>query len=500
MPLPDKVYDLLSQAANAVLVDSYAAYQVYYRTVYLARKKIEEMGAAAVPDLVAALDDPDDRIRALAAELLGEIGERQAIPSLRAALEGEYDASVITTMREALSRLRDPDHIAELEAEIAAPAPAIRAEAVRLLNKTRDPRVLPHLTAATSDPHPQVREAAVRALGYSQAGDPATVPYLIAGLEDDAPAVRIAAVAMLVRNRSGDPGIVPALVAAARDPEGRVRGAIIKALRELGDERAVPVLIAALGDPEARVREYAMRGLHKMTPPEALLPLIDFARQYVANGSRSWYWMVPATLGAIGDARAVPALLDIITYDDPDYRAAAFTALVEIGAPAAGNALLDLLAHADADIRGRTAFVLGKIGDARAQADLARLAANDPAPEVRQEARHAQEAIAARIAHSAEPDLLLDELANSAGQELPRLERERQIIRELGRRGDRQAVAPLCDLLADTYPSIRSTAARALGDLGDPAAIPALEDATGDPNVTVRLFARHALARLRGAQ
>jgi len=70
----------------------------------------------------------------------------------------------------------------------------------------------------------------------------------------------------------------------------------------------------------------------------------------------------------------------------------------------------------------------------------------------------------------------------------------------LGDIGDRRAVAPLADLLAqDTDWEVREVAAYSLGQLGGPEATARLTEAMTDPEQEVREAAREALQRIRQA-
>ena len=64
---------------------------------------------AAVPRLVAALDDDFAIVRQHAAKALGEIGAREALPGLRARLKADSDAGVIIAAAEALGQIPDPE-------------------------------------------------------------------------------------------------------------------------------------------------------------------------------------------------------------------------------------------------------------------------------------------------------------------------------------------------------------------------------------------------------
>ncbi|MCS6775084.1 MAG: HEAT repeat domain-containing protein [Chloroherpetonaceae bacterium] len=73
----------------------------------------------------------------------------------------------------------------------------------------------------------------------------------------------------------------------------------------------------------------------------------------------------------------------------------------------------------------------------------------------------------------------------------------REAARKLGRRGNREAVRPLCDALQDENWRVRSNAARSLGIIGDPWAVEPLIAALDDRMTTVRREAARALGSIR---
>jgi HEAT repeat protein len=96
-------------------------------------------------------------------------------------------------------------------------------------------------------------------------------------------------------------------------------------------------------------------------------------------------------LGELGNARAMPLLISALNDRHYTVRRAACEALGELGEREATLPLLTKLWDESAAVRRAAARALGELGDDRAEADLSRLAANDP--EVSQAARTAMERI-----------------------------------------------------------------------------------------------------------
>ena len=65
-------------------------------------------GASAVTALIECLDDPDAPVRIRVIETLGELGDRRAVPALRAVVGEDPDPGVVVVAKETLARLDAP--------------------------------------------------------------------------------------------------------------------------------------------------------------------------------------------------------------------------------------------------------------------------------------------------------------------------------------------------------------------------------------------------------
>jgi HEAT repeat protein len=222
-----------------------------------------------------------------------------------------------------------------------------------------------------------------------------------------------------------------------------------------------------------------------------------------------------AALGYIGDAAAVPVLLEAL--DDAELRRAAAEALGQIGTPsvpgllkrwamrmrrcaaaaaaalgAIGDAtavpgLLAALDDADAEVRRAAVEALGEIGDAAAVPGL--LAALGDADEVREGLRLRRWGRSAmrqpcRAAGSAARCVVVGACGNGGA---------------LGEIGDQAAVPGLLRALGDAEWEVRWAAAKALGWIGDAVAVPGLLAALRDANAYVRQAAAKALGQIGDA-
>jgi HEAT repeat protein len=178
------------------------------------------------------------------------------------------------------------------------------------------------------------------------------------------------------------------LIDDLKNERSSVRWAAAEALGKIGDERAVAPLKDALQDENSSVRRAVIEALGKLGTP-AVLALINV----LENGDDDAQWTAARMLGRIGDAQAVPALIDALKISS--LCKAAVKALdrigwipnsgedgafywiakrkwehcVVIGAPAI-LPLIDAIESGDDDLRWGAAETLGMIGDVRAVSAL----------------------------------------------------------------------------------------------------------------------------------
>jgi len=205
----------------------------------------------------------------------------------------------------------------------------VRVSAAQALGKIADPQAIPALVRALDDNNSYVRKFAAQALG--KIADPQAIPGLLQALSDKDSQVQVLAAHAL--GKIAHPQAVPALVKALSDRYSGVRETAAQALGEIGDAQAVPALVRALDDNNSYVRKFAAQALVKIGKPAipALLQALDDGNWRDRN------WCVRETaaqaLGEIGDAQAVPALLQALSDKRTYVRGAAAQALGKIVGP-----------------------------------------------------------------------------------------------------------------------------------------------------------------------
>ncbi|HWH01249.1 MAG TPA: HEAT repeat domain-containing protein [Pilimelia sp.] len=200
--------------------------------------------------------------RARAAEALGNLGRREAVPRLCAMLAGEDPEARVVAVR-ALGRIGDPAAAGPLLASLSAAEPTPSQLVAHALVQL-GPDAVPSLTDALRHPDALVRVTALDALGLL--GAAAGTGVVAEVLRDDPdPDVRSAAAATL--GRLGAPGgLTPLLAALAPTEPTALRVAAARALGELGAAAAVEPLGELLHDPQYRVAHEAAHALRRLGP------------------------------------------------------------------------------------------------------------------------------------------------------------------------------------------------------------------------------------------
>ncbi len=199
-----------------------------------------------VPELYAALSDPNPFVRRMTCESLPHRpGARPAVPILVRSLrdlapEVRHAAarrlgSMGLDAEEALSDLRLASEDREGMVRDAA------SEAVRRIESKVDgfrTRLLPDALEDLASPDPEVRRGAAESLGNFDKHSAPAVPALIRGLDDHEATVRLVSAQTLGRIGTAARDALPALGAREDDPDEQVRRAVKAALDAIRREVA----------------------------------------------------------------------------------------------------------------------------------------------------------------------------------------------------------------------------------------------------------------------
>ncbi len=260
----------------------------------------------SVAEHIAALDDEDWGVREDAAVALGQFDDPRSIQPL-------------------IRLLRDSDR-------------AVREAAAASLTTLGQPAVL-SLGFCLNDPNLQVQETAASIL--ATIADEQVVEPLLSALLNPNWIVRMSAAKGLTRIK--DPRSIDTLILLLQDKVPAVRDEACRTIQALG-EVSIPPLLKGLEDPNWRVRLRAIEALALLKPQVAVAPLMNL----VANDADSAVRQdAVRTLGLIGDAHAIPLLLDTLT--TPSLQMKAIEALGNLQAVEALPSLMALVQSLPSD-------------------------------------------------------------------------------------------------------------------------------------------------------
>ena len=302
-----------------------------------ATRTLVQIGPLAVSPLCQALTSAHPEIRGRAAEVLGIIKDKNAVPVLLDALHGEF-FTVRAKAALALGQIRDVQAIPALTDALKDKEASVRAAASIGLGKFSDPRTFEAISnVLLDDPQIEVRQAAAKALGETRRTE--AIPYLMDALQDSfwwferEQQVND----LLDAIASMGEAVVPELIEALRDPEGTVRRFAGQLLSRIPDERAIepltlslydthpdvckasaealasigtpalPVLLDALHHPEAWIRQQAAIGLTKSRDPQVVPALLNL----INDENRDVRKQIVHSLADMRDLRALPALQEL---------------------------------------------------------------------------------------------------------------------------------------------------------------------------------------------
>ncbi len=329
----------------------------------------------AVPSLIRAWHDPDNKVSQNSLDAIVKIG-KPAVVQLVQALEDEnkivrfFAASAMTDIDPNLAARHITDVLRSL---LNDPDKNWRQSALRLLvNMGPEARpALPILRQALKDQDDVVRLYAVRALNNINISTPEVISALLAAIHDKDTDIRTSAIRALGKKKIASPKVIGALIRALNDPEYMVRiyAAYALGLFKPPDQEVLPALGYALNDPHYQVRFTAALSLFKIasdadTRQEALALLIDALNHQDEEVSRSACFR----LMQIGpDARqAVPALKKKLKAKGIVLRINAASALAKIDPAHQGQQALKIITKALNSkyygVRLEAVFALSQIG------------------------------------------------------------------------------------------------------------------------------------------
>jgi len=318
------------------------------------------LGVEAAPDLIAALGSESDGARGAAAETLGVMHNREAIPHLKRLL-ADPDECVRASAWHALGQFNDPALLPIFQEEfrkdqeplwalhIAAQLPdsggesllieglehshpGVRRWAADLLEPVATAASIDALRRAAKGTESGVRQRAIAAL--SRVDGAGQVDIFLDALEDEDSSVRDAA-----REALGKAGRLAAarLIEIMRSPDRMYRVDAARLLGQVADDSAIPALCEALR--EADTGEAAAESLGKLAKPG--MPAVATLEQLALEGNGSMREAARRALCEIADPATIGTLSQILDDEDKYARNRAEAALERIRKPEAQRALAE---------------------------------------------------------------------------------------------------------------------------------------------------------------
>ena len=321
---------------------------------------------AAVPRLFAALEDDSPRVAHAATAAIQALGVPETAGLTIAALASPSPAARRHALR-IVASLGFSEAFDAVRRAVDDPDPRIAELAVGALGVMMDPRVDPVFVQLARDERDGVRAATMRAAGHREGA--AGLRLLEAGITDDAAWVRYYACQGL--GRIGDHGTTALIVGRMSDAAPHVRIVAIEALGHMATPAAWQALCSAIrsGDTDERRAALASMALH---PRDQALPFLIEAATSDDNAMRL---IAVSGLARRPEPTALAALAAAAAHGDPELREAALSLLGDRDDPPAATALVDIALATDVDDPAQR--TLSQPGTARIGAIAARLVASD---------------------------------------------------------------------------------------------------------------------------
>jgi HEAT repeat protein len=291
----------------------------------------------AVASLIAAASHSSPRTRSAAVRALGQAANAlQVNECLRHALADE-DAWVRYYACQSLSRLKDEQATDAIGALLKDETGHVRVAAIEALALLRGDRALEALHAAVDSPDADLQRAAL--LGIGAVKNPSSVPVVLRALSSPDAATRLVALSALAE--FGERAALPGIRDALSDADESVGGAAIGLLASLRGVEATQALLGAIENPVLHDRALAALA----TPVEGRVERLASA---LRTASADLAPHIVSALARMRRADSSAALEDAFGGASAPTRRAIAPALVALGMPTARR-LLERAATADED-------------------------------------------------------------------------------------------------------------------------------------------------------
>jgi HEAT repeat protein len=390
-----------------------------------AKKALIKIGMPALLPLIDALGNKQTDIRKKSVEILGCIGDDQAVEPLSKLLKDE-DASIREQVIVSLGKIGGSRAIEMVTQSLADKNPDVRkkAEIHSIANK-----------------NPEVRKKAVMLLGES--GGPRAIELLIGRLEDPDCTIREQAAGFL--GKIGDKQAVePLTTLLSSDQHFNTRIATLGALEKIGDTRAIEPIIGTLGDYDSEFSRKAAE----------TLDTLNWQPQNDSSGAA--YYIAKMEFDQciqIGKPAVEPLINALRFFGELERTLRAAEVLGEIGDPRALGKLIECLSEEKLGAQKEILEAIVKFGKLAVAELIDALKDNRPLERVRRARRRIID-ILAKVGDEQAVEPLIIALRDSDAKV--------EAARALGEIGDEEAVEPLINALDNEREDLRYQAAVSL--------------------------------------
>ncbi len=348
---------------------------------------------AVGPLIIISLDE-ERSVREAAVEALGKLGDKRAVGPLLKMLSDGFSRITVRALEElGVSRTRMAGAYDEFITALLSGDPPDRRIAAEILGELGDKRAIGPLLEKLSDEEKPVRRAAAESLKKLGAAETQMPDGYIKALSSSDETVCMEAAEalgrlgakravgplierLLIRRKGDSRAVVEALgwLGAKRavgpllnklsDPDPGVRQAVVEALGEFGDKRAVEPLLEKLSDLDPGVRRAAAESLKRSGADKT--QMVDGYIKALSSSNKFVCMEAVQALGRLGDERAFEPLVGRLLDWHHGVSGAAAEALGKLGNMWAVEPLLWRLSDRDPGVRAAVAEALGKLGDKRA--------------------------------------------------------------------------------------------------------------------------------------
>jgi HEAT repeat protein len=367
--------------------------------------------AQVTATLVHGLAADTPAVRAMAARLLGRLGDQGSVPALASRLD-DGDGGVRAAAIDALAALAYqsslPEPVRQALVRFDDPETLVRRASVRAVGVIEPEVIVAAAPELSKDPAPEVRsELAVALIRADEEDRPHAL--LVALLEADDPAARLAGLDAVGRLGGHAPSKrIPDYLA---DPSPRVRAGAVRALAAVdGSEDLEAPFVAALDDDALAVRQAAAAVLRERSrPANGLLEVLDHgsgpAQEAALAALQGHVEAVREPLVAWSDRQVSRAttlrrqrlalepppgaappqqdeglafLASVLARREASIETRLLTALGLLGVPEASGLIRRCLRSNDADTRAQAIEALDSLGDGRLRRGVVGLLEDQP--------------------------------------------------------------------------------------------------------------------------